>query len=58
VVAGFVVAYMVAVDLAKLAFFKTPGTRATTLRRSADHRVRRLAAPWRHAVVAEPAAAS
>jgi len=58
VVAGFVVAYMVAVDLAKLAFFKTPGTRTTTLRRSADHRARRLAAPWRRAVVVEPAPAA
>jgi Mg2+-importing ATPase len=58
VVTGFVIAYMVAVDLAKLAFFKTPGTRTTTLRRSAEHRARRLAAPWRHAVVAEPAPAA
>ena len=54
VVAAFVVAYMVAVDLAKLAFFRTPGTRTTPLRRSAAHRVARVAAPWRHAVVAEP----
>ena len=51
-----VVAYVVAVDLAKLAFFRTPGTRKTSLRRSAQHRVARIAAPWRHAVVAEPAA--
>jgi Mg2+-importing ATPase len=53
VVAAFVVAYMVAVDLAKLAFFRTPGTRKTPLRRSATHRVARIAAPWRHAVAAE-----
>ena len=56
VVAAFIVAYMVAVDLAKLAFFRTPGTRKTSLRRSAQHRVARIAAPWRHAVAAEPAA--
>jgi Mg2+-importing ATPase len=56
VVAAFIIAYMVAVDLAKLAFFRTPGTRKTSLRRSPRHRVARIAAPWRHAVVAEPAA--
>jgi P-type Mg2+ transporter len=48
VVAGFIVAYIVAVDLAKLAFFRAPETRKTPLRRSAEHRLRRLAAPWRH----------
>jgi hypothetical protein len=47
---------MVAVDLAKLAFFRTPGTRKTPLRRSATHQVARIAAPWRHSDVAEPAA--
>jgi Mg2+-importing ATPase len=56
VVAAFIVAYMVAVDLAKLAFFRTPGTRKTPLRRSATHQVARIAAPWRHSDVAEPAA--
>jgi P-type Mg2+ transporter len=56
VVAAFIVAYMVAVDFAKLAFFRTPGTRKTPLRRSATHRVARIAAPWRHSGVAEPAA--
>jgi Mg2+-importing ATPase len=59
VVTAFVLAYMVAVDLAKLAFFRKPETRKTPLRRSAEHRVRRLAAPWRHhAVAAEPVSAA
>ena len=59
VVAAFVVAYLVAVDLAKLAFFRTPETRTTSLRRSAAHRVHRIAAPWsHHAEIAEPAAAA
>ena len=59
VVAAFVVAYLVAVDLAKLAFFRTPETRTTSLRRSAAHRVHRIAAPWsHHAAIAEPAAAA
>jgi P-type Mg2+ transporter len=58
VVAAFVVAYMVAVDLAKLAFFRTPGTKKTPLRRSATHRVARIAAPWRHGVAPEHAPAA
>jgi len=59
VVAGFVVAYLIAVDLAKLAFFRSPEKRATPLRRSAAHRVHRIAAPWsHHAAIAEPAPAA
>jgi Mg2+-importing ATPase len=59
VVVGFVVAYVVAVDVAKLAFFRKPETRKTSLRRSPEHRLRRVAAPWRHhAVAAEPASAT